>query len=225
MPTAVRRTIGVLLLLCACAPAYAQFETASIVGTVRDTTGAVVPAATVSLTSTATGVALTRTSAADGSFEFFTVKDGVYVHDDLGHAGDIRLHAGCIVRRFGHSAGFPRRQQLPAEDHVRSGEREPDHHRLLQRFMCCHPDRPEPAVRKRDTQLGARSIVLAGGPGAQQAGVGGIELQSRDPARAFNLFNRTNFRAPNGNKSSGGFGTITSTYDARQLQIGAKFLW
>ena len=42
---------------------------------------------------------------------------------------------------------------------------------------------------------------------------------------AFNLFNRTNFQAPNGNKSSGGFGTITSTYDARQLQIGAKFLW
>ena len=55
------------------------FETASIVGTVRDTTGAVVPAATVTLTSAATGVALTRTSAADGSFEFFAVKDGVYV--------------------------------------------------------------------------------------------------------------------------------------------------
>jgi Carboxypeptidase regulatory-like domain len=79
MPTAVRRTIGVLLLLCACAPLYAQFETASIVGTVHDTTGAVVPGTTVTLTSTATGVALTRTSATDGSFEFFTVKDGVYV--------------------------------------------------------------------------------------------------------------------------------------------------
>ena len=59
MPTAVRRTIGLLLLLCACAPAYAQFETSSIVGTVRDTTVAVVPAATVTLTRTATGVALT----------------------------------------------------------------------------------------------------------------------------------------------------------------------
>jgi hypothetical protein len=39
---------------------------------------------------------------------------------------------------------------------------------------------------------------------------------------AFNLFNRTNFRPPNSNRSSGGFGTITSTYDARQLQLGLK---
>ena len=42
---------------------------------------------------------------------------------------------------------------------------------------------------------------------------------------AFNALNRTNFRAPNGNRSAGAFGTITSTYDARQLQIAAKVLW
>ncbi|HEY7056627.1 MAG TPA: hypothetical protein VH458_08895, partial [Vicinamibacterales bacterium] len=42
---------------------------------------------------------------------------------------------------------------------------------------------------------------------------------------AFNLLNRTNFRAPNGSRSSGAFGTITSTYDPRQLQLGFKFLW
>ena len=39
---------------------------------------------------------------------------------------------------------------------------------------------------------------------------------------AFNLLNRTNFTAPNGNRSSPGFGTITSTYDARQFQLGVK---
>ncbi|MFN7914891.1 MAG: carboxypeptidase regulatory-like domain-containing protein [Vicinamibacterales bacterium] len=42
---------------------------------------------------------------------------------------------------------------------------------------------------------------------------------------AFNLLNRTNFRPPNGNRSSNAFGTITSTYDARQLQLGAKLTW
>jgi Carboxypeptidase regulatory-like domain/TonB-dependent Receptor Plug Domain len=42
---------------------------------------------------------------------------------------------------------------------------------------------------------------------------------------AFNLFNHTNFRAPNGNRSAGAFGTITSTYDPRQLQLGFKLLW
>ena len=47
---------------------------------------------------------------------------------------------------------------------------------------------------------------------------GRLELR----AEAFNLFNRTNFRAPNGNRSSGAFGTIRSTYDPRQLQFGAK---
>jgi hypothetical protein len=42
---------------------------------------------------------------------------------------------------------------------------------------------------------------------------------------AFNLLNRTNFRAPNGNRSAAAFGTITATYDPRQLQLGFKFLW
>jgi hypothetical protein len=42
---------------------------------------------------------------------------------------------------------------------------------------------------------------------------------------AFNLLNHTNFRAPNGNRSSTAFGTITATYDPRQLQLGFKLLW
>ena len=40
---------------------------------------------------------------------------------------------------------------------------------------------------------------------------------------AFNLFDRANFRAPNGNRSAAGFGTITSTYDSRAVQLGLKF--
>jgi hypothetical protein len=39
---------------------------------------------------------------------------------------------------------------------------------------------------------------------------------------AFNLFNQTNFLPPNGNRSSAAFGTITSAYDARQIQLGVK---
>jgi hypothetical protein len=39
---------------------------------------------------------------------------------------------------------------------------------------------------------------------------------------AFNLLNRTNFRAPNGNRSAAAYGTITSTYDPRILQLGFK---
>jgi hypothetical protein len=42
-------------------------------------------------------------------------------------------------------------------------------------------------------------------------------------AEFFNLFNRVNFRAPNGNRSAGAFGTITATYDPRIIQFGGKF--
>jgi len=41
-------------------------------------------------------------------------------------------------------------------------------------------------------------------------------------AEAFNLLNRTNFRVPVGNRSANNFGTITSTFDPRQLQLGVK---
>ena len=38
----------------------------------------------------------------------------------------------------------------------------------------------------------------------------------------FNLLNRVNYRPPNGNRSSGAFGTITSTYDPRVIQLALK---
>ena len=53
------------------------------------------------------------------------------------------------------------------------------------------------------------------------SGAARIELR----LEAFNLFDRANFSAPNGNRSAAGFGTITSTYDPRQVQLGVKVLW
>jgi hypothetical protein len=52
---------------------------------------------------------------------------------------------------------------------------------------------------------------------------GSAKLQVR--LEAFNLFNRVNFAAPSGNRSTAAFGTITSTYDPRQMQLGLKVLW
>ncbi|HZT78391.1 MAG TPA: TonB-dependent receptor [Vicinamibacterales bacterium] len=71
-------SLFVFLLLCA-VPAFAQFDTASVVGTVRDASGAVVPDAKVTLTNTATGVSATRSSNADGLYEFVTVRPGAYI--------------------------------------------------------------------------------------------------------------------------------------------------
>src|SRR6266508_2048137 len=81
----MRRTCGFRTFLCLLVlvslpgAARAQFETASVVGTIRDASGAVVPDAKVTLTNTATGVSTTRTTTGEGTFEFVTVKGGIYL--------------------------------------------------------------------------------------------------------------------------------------------------
>src|SRR6476646_5990185 len=74
-----------LVLACLCifvlsaTNALAQFDTATVVGTVRDTSGSVVPSAKVTLTSVETGISIVRTSSDDGNYEFSSVKPGQYV--------------------------------------------------------------------------------------------------------------------------------------------------
>jgi hypothetical protein len=50
----------------------------------------------------------------------------------------------------------------------------------------------------------------------------GTDTRVQFRLEAFNLLNRVNFRGPNANRSAGNYGTITSTFDARQLQLGVK---
>ena len=57
----------------------------------------------------------------------------------------------------------------------------------------------------------------------QVALMGQSRLQLR--LEAFDLFNRVNYGPPNSIRSSAAFGTITSTYDPRQMQLGVKVLW
>ena len=59
--------------------AFAQFDTATVVGTVRDTTGAVIPGAKVTLTSAGTGISTVKTSTDDGNYEFSAVRPGRYL--------------------------------------------------------------------------------------------------------------------------------------------------
>jgi hypothetical protein len=53
-------------------------------------------------------------------------------------------------------------------------------------------------------------------------GLGRANTRLEARIEAFNLFNRTNFNTPNGNRSSNAFGTITSAQPARQIQLGVK---
>ena len=76
----MKRALAVAaFLLLTATQAWAQFETASVVGTVRDKTGGVISEAKVTLTNTGTGVSATQASDKDGNFEFFNVKPGTYL--------------------------------------------------------------------------------------------------------------------------------------------------
>ena len=56
----------------------AQFETASVLGSVRDTSDAVVPNAVITLSNTKTSVMATTKTDHDGNYEFFNVRIGEY---------------------------------------------------------------------------------------------------------------------------------------------------
>jgi Carboxypeptidase regulatory-like domain len=67
-----------LLLVLACTQGLAQSTQGSIVGTVKDTAGAVVPGATVTLTNTDEGAVRTTKSNGVGEYHFQDVKAGKY---------------------------------------------------------------------------------------------------------------------------------------------------
>src|SRR5205807_5185003 len=75
----LRLFLVVLVVLAFAAAAGAQFDSATVVGVVRDASGGVVPDAKVTLTNTATGVSVTRTTNSEGLYEFVTVRPGVYI--------------------------------------------------------------------------------------------------------------------------------------------------
>ena len=68
-------------LVCAgvlTAVAFAQFSTATILGVVKDSTGAAVPGASLTARSTETGQTRTAVSAGDGSYRFPALPVGNY---------------------------------------------------------------------------------------------------------------------------------------------------
>src|SRR5580658_3471245 len=67
-----------LLFLFGSHAARAQFEDGSLVGAIHDTSGAILPNATVSATNNATGITATAVSTSSGDYEFPSLRVGVY---------------------------------------------------------------------------------------------------------------------------------------------------
>ncbi|PYQ92793.1 MAG: hypothetical protein DMF97_21155 [Acidobacteria bacterium] len=68
----------VALLLLTSARASAQVTTADLVGTIKDTSGGVVPGVTVTLTNEATGVSRSVTTSDGGAYIFTSLQPGRY---------------------------------------------------------------------------------------------------------------------------------------------------
>ena len=71
--------VVVLMLLIPSVAAYGQFESASVLGYVKDSSGAAVASTKVTLTNTGTGIAQTAISDQEGRYEFSSVPIGSYV--------------------------------------------------------------------------------------------------------------------------------------------------
>ena len=76
----VSRTLLGLFIAAALmpAPAFAQFDTSTVLGAVKDSSGAVVPGATVTLKNNATGITATAVTDTDGAYQFLNVRVGTY---------------------------------------------------------------------------------------------------------------------------------------------------
>jgi hypothetical protein len=77
----VSALLAFVALLIVATPLRAQVDAGSILGTVTDQTGAVVNAASVTLTNEGTGASLTTTTGSDGVYKFAPVKIGSYKID------------------------------------------------------------------------------------------------------------------------------------------------
>ena len=76
-------TCGVLLVafvatLALSTSAHAQFDAATVLGTVKDSSGSVVPGATVTLLNRSTGITATTVSDENGNYQFLNVRIGGY---------------------------------------------------------------------------------------------------------------------------------------------------
>jgi outer membrane receptor protein involved in Fe transport len=94
-------TLGVALLPTL---AGAQVDRATLTGVVRDPSGAVVPAATIAVTGSATGIKRTTTSTSDGAFLVVDLAPGEYLVETS--ATGFQTYAQLVVLSTGQRARF-----------------------------------------------------------------------------------------------------------------------
>src|SRR5215471_13646726 len=96
-------SVATVVLLLMAIPLFAQLPTGTILGTVKDSSGAVIPGAGVTLTNTDTSLTRTGSSAEDGSYRFPALPVGHYRLDVM-QAGFSALSRTGITLEVGQEA-------------------------------------------------------------------------------------------------------------------------
>ena len=78
LPSAPRLLAAILFFLSVTSCLHAQYENGSVVGTIRDASGAAVPGAVVTITNNATGVTAKITANGEGDYEAPSLHVGAY---------------------------------------------------------------------------------------------------------------------------------------------------
>ena len=89
--------VALVLCLVGSTPAYPQGATASLGGTVKDPSGAVIASAGVTLTNSQTGIARQTTTSSDGSFLFTLLPIGTYSLATEFSGFHKYLHSGIVL--------------------------------------------------------------------------------------------------------------------------------
>ena len=150
-------------------------------------------------------------------------------HRHAGRDGDVHLHAGGGVPGVGHHARLLAAPTTTGQRHLRSvrrGRPAVDHQLVQHRRASSLPTDPS-------QPFGNAPRNNVRGPSFWQFDLAASKnVRARRPhascssgSRRSTCSTASTSCAPNGNRSAATFGTITATYDARQLQLGVKVLW
>jgi hypothetical protein len=122
---------------------------------------------------------------------------------------------------FSVSGGPAYRPNLTGDPLIPEGERSIDNY-LNRATVEIPTDRTQPfGNAPRNAARAPRFAQLDAGL-HKSIGLGREQTRLELRLEAFNVLNRTNFGAPNANRSNANFGTIRSTFAARQIQLGVK---
>jgi hypothetical protein len=224
----LRIVLALAVLLLPAYLALPQTTTASILGIVRDASGAAVPGASVAAVNIATNISRAVSSAGDGSYSILFLPIGSY-RIEINATGFKKFERSGITLEVGTNAQIEARLEVGGVSETVQ---------VTADAPMVETTTPVLGPFNKTTQaansyLGTSGRNIIDGPGMKNFDMTiarmfkiteGIRLQFR--AEATNAFNLVNLSNPGTNaNSSSTYGKITTARPMRQMQLGLKLIF